>query len=145
MTITLQKITLGTHQVSLLLAKERRLVSVDGHIYESLEDLVKSYPEMKSPEEIYKIAQVANFIFAPDHYEVILDPTKFQNSYQKRLEEDSRLKEFGISKVSEITPPKIIEDMFIFYVEDVGNNIPYRVSCPFPPSSPVNYENLSFE
>jgi hypothetical protein len=148
MGIKVKEMTIGQHQIQLILEENKASVKIDGKTFERLDILVKTYSELSDPQRIEDIAVIANFMFSHLKYEVIKDPAKFRRDYAKRLEADPRVKKYGVFELSNITRPQVNDKEAIFFVEDLSKGIPLQVTCPFPytnPDLPFAYQMLPYK
>jgi len=133
----------------------REVVTIEGgkmQTHLSLESVVRTVPSLSEKSELPQLAKAANFLFKGNEFSLIEDPDKYKKNYTKDIESEQELFELplnalsrrGIFDVSEIQPPRMEEDSFIFYV---SKTIPYRVtiSVPFDEQSQVKYELLNYQ
>ena len=131
-------------------------VVIDGS-YETVKgsaELLAAVPALATPEGIGRYCDAINHFSKGGDYHVIHDPAAYVAKYQARrqaedpdapfVEGAARLRDFGVSDTSEITPPKLAGATVVFYAEQDFLGLPYRVTGPAPtqPGGGLRYEPL---
>jgi hypothetical protein len=116
----------------------RRVVVFRNNAYYNLTHLIKENSNLI--KNLKTLSILANFFFQGIKYEVLQDPVAFKKNYgarytfpQSGLELSRRRSSFpGTFDVSKIEDPYLTQEEFVFFVKRNDNEIPYKVSCPFP-------------
>lgn len=108
---------------------EHRVIEYAGKVYDSLSTLFEHAPELKEESNVLGIAKIVNYMLGGENYLLIENPEYFAERYQARSQ---LAPDFGVYDVSSVKSPYIENGTLIFYVENVGLGVPYRVSLSFP-------------
>lgn len=111
--------------------------------YKTLHSLLKKVPELTEPQHFAALAQLTNFLAKGFEYQYIENTKQFKEDYLNRIEFEknsfdyipNRLIDHGIFNVMVMHPPHIINNELVFFVKNAQNDLPFKVSCPFPITS----------
>lgn len=109
--------------------------------YQNLNDLINDAPSLRQPQALATAVKIVNFMIYGLRYHCIENIEEFQKSYLESVRsektafssiQDIRLSAYGTYDVSQISPPRIEKNRWIFFVVDSTNRIPKRVSFELP-------------
>lgn len=108
----------------------------EGNRYETIDSLLKAYPALTRIENLTIFSRSLNFLTVGIDYQYIEDIVKFQNAYQAQVDFEKnsfdyipmRITNHGIFNITEMTKPHIVNHSLVFYVKNVHNGLPYRVT-----------------
>jgi hypothetical protein len=133
---------------------DRPVLGVSGAEYHSMDDLLRDYPDVGSPERLAVLCEAWLRLNHGSGYRLINDPDEFKNRYltvKQRGYSGARARQAapgcGPYDVSEIIEPQLHYDALRCYVEDRHNGVPYRVEMPWPLRSDalVRFQLLALE
>lgn len=154
MKISIRMLSLGPLELNFLFDRYHQpAIDIEGKIYTSLGGLCRHIPQFSEIEHLEKLAQVANFLVKGLEFHYIEDIELFKEDYAQQLEagqlqmlnEEPRFNQ-GLYDLSEMHPPRIVNQHLIFFVKQEDPTIPYRVSLDYPvcTDEPVlSYEALA--
>lgn len=140
MKISIQMLTLGSLEFYFLFNHHQPIVEVQSIQYSSLEHLIQKCPQLIHPQNIDKLAQIANFMVKGLEFQYIENIEAFRENYYQQIEieqltllyEGTKLKDYGIFDLSDMHPPRLNGNQLIFFVRHDYLGIPYRVTLFFP-------------
>ncbi len=153
MNVMIHKVTIGGKEVTLGLADEAPIASIDGKNYTALSDFFSGEASLVNSGDWDSLAIISNFLLQGLEYRVINDFLLFQKEYADRIEGDqsnssldkAHFSAYGIYDVNTITSPYMKNGQLTFYCEREGTGVPYKATLPFPytdPEVPSTYDLL---
>jgi hypothetical protein len=118
---------------------DRPVLAIQGARYQTVEDLLRDYPDVDSAERLALFWEAWLRLNHGSGYRLIQDPADFKSRYQivkQRGYSGARGRQSapgtGTYDVTEICEPQQYNDTLSCYVEDRLNGVPYRVEMPWP-------------
>jgi hypothetical protein len=118
---------------------ERPVVSAGEQSYTTLADLLAAHPEIAAADQLPLYCELCLHFYPGPGCMLIEDPEEFRSRYQALVRYGTEnpgdmpsTADFGPFDVSEISHPKLVQDLLVFYAEDMLYSLPYRVEVTWP-------------
>jgi hypothetical protein len=118
-------------------AGEQPAVAAEGREFGTLAALAQAYPALCSPGREALCAELCLHFQPEPACRPIVDAEAYRERYRALLQyeaagEAPALADFGEFDLSEIGPPQVRGERFVFYAEELRFGLPYRVEAPWP-------------
>lgn len=142
--IIVKNIQIGEETLTLLVEATAPCIEYRDLRYKSLISLFEALPLLYNPLNTEYCAEVVNFLLMGEKAQVIHAIDLYRAAYLKN-KRGPYLSRFGEYDLSTLHPPKRTDQQLIFFIHNLNDGLPYRVTTPIPitaDSKPIQYQLL---